>query len=101
MSLCALFVAFLHEVNEEHQIMTFVELSEHDANWVIGTWGCAVIVGGWGVLNTARTMLISLLAPKRAHAIFDKERQDVKDGKRTPGDPINAANWMTKLLIPV
>lgn len=104
MALCTSFVAFLHETNEEHKFMTFVELSEHDAFFLVGTWYCAVVIGGWGILNLLRLGFIAVVAPGKARAAFAKDRAEAKEGRRTPGDiikPQDPNSCMTKAIIPV
>jgi len=87
MGLSASFAAFLHEVNEENSFMTFVELSEYDAWYVVVTWYFSILFFGWLALNLLRIFICASLAPGKARAIFTNDREDIKNGKKTPGDP--------------
>ena len=41
-----------------------IELDNHDAGWVAGTWWLAVFVSGYGIFNFIRLTVIDKFATK-------------------------------------
>jgi hypothetical protein len=94
------FVPFLHEINEEDEIKTYLEMSEHEAFAMMGTWYLAIFGFGWIVLNFIRIVIMAKFGPSQATKIklvFDALELE-QPGKIHEQTVPN--NFFTMILIP-